>query len=369
MIKFIPIGRMYDIVKEQYFSCLDEVYREDNQFEGTYCKKSEQKLQDITGRKHALLVTSGTAGIMAMLLAQQVKPGDEVICINYSCPATVMPIMVVGAKPVFVDIDRHGQMDLSNVRSKITKRTSAILTTGLYGDTFDYDAIKDLGIPILNDSAQSVFNKYKGIENTKLGRMSILSFSTNKNIPVFGTYGAVFTDDDQLAKELYVIRRNGYLNRDVGTAINYVGLNAQPHADKSAQLYCSLQHAEAFQKRRSEIADYYHSELAKLDICVRPSPSFSESNNHKYTILVEDKLAFRDRMKDKGIETQLHYTYNFANTPMFGHNNNDNFNNTDFYVKHALSIPASPWHTDAEIETVVSAVKESATKGDRDVQI
>jgi len=369
MIKLIPISRMYDIVKEQYYSCLDEVYREDNQFEGTYCKKSEQKLQDITGRKHALLVTSGTAGIMAMLLAQQVKPGDEVICINYSCPATVMPIKVLGANPVFVDIDRHGQMDLSNIKSKITDRTTAILTTGLYGDTFDYDAIKDLGVPILNDSAQSVFNKYKGQENTKLGRMSILSFSTNKNISVFGTYGAVFTDDDQLAKELYVIRRNGYLNRDVGTAINHIGFNAQPHADKSAQLYCSLQHADAFQKRRAEIADYYNKELTKLDICVRPSPDYSKSNNHKYTILVKDKLAFRDRMQDKGVETQLHYTYNFANTPVFGYNAGGDFTYTDLYVKQALSIPASPWHTDAEIEMVVSAIRESATNGDRDVQI
>jgi|TARA_R110000823_G_scaffold273758_1_gene392763 dTDP-4-amino-4,6-dideoxygalactose transaminase len=368
MIKFIPISRMYDIVKEQYYSCLDEVYREDNQFEGTYCKKSEQKLQDITGRKHALLVTSGTAGILAMLLAQGVKPGDEVICINYSCPATVMPIKVLGANPVFVDIDRHGQMDLSNVKSKITDRTTAILTTGLYGDTFDYDAIKDIGIPILNDSAQSVFNKYKGQENTKLGRMSILSFSTNKNIPVFGTYGAVFTDDDQLAKDLYVIRRNGYLNRDVGNAITHIGFNAQPHADKSAQLYCSLQHAEQFQKRREEIANYYHKELAKQEISIRPSPAYSKSNNHKFTILVDNKFSFRDRMKNEGVETQLHYTYNFAKAPVFSHAVGS-FPYTDLYVRHAISIPCSPWHTDAEIETVVDAIKKSATKGDKNVQI
>lgn len=369
MIKFIPISRMYDQVKEQYYSCLDEVYKEDNQFEGTYCEKSEQALQHITGRKHALLVTSGTAGIMAMLLAQGIKPGDEVICINYSCPATVMPVKVLGASPVFLDIDRYGQMDLSNIKNKITDRTRAILTTGLYGDTFDYDAIKDLGIPILNDSAQSVFNKYKGQENTKLGRMSILSFSTNKNIPVFGTYGAVFTDDDQLAKDLYVIRRNGYLNRDVGIEINYIGFNAQPHADKSAQLYCSIQHAERFQKRRSEIADYYSKELSKHNICVRPSPSFSKSNNHKFTILVEDKFKFRDRMKDNGVETQPHYTYNFSKTPVFKHKSSEDFPFTDLYVKHAISIPASPWHTDAEVEKVVSAVKMSSTKGDKDVQI
>lgn len=369
MIKFLPISRMYDQIKDQYYSCLDEVYKEDNQFEGTYCKKSEQKLQEITGRKHALLVTSGTAGIMAMLLAQGIKPGDEVICINYSCPATVMPIKVLGATPVFVDIDKHGQMDLFNIKNKITDRTGAILTTGLYGDTFDYDAIKDLGIPVLNDSAQSVFNKYKGQENTKLGRMSILSFSTNKNIPVFGTYGAVFTDDDQLAKDLYVIRRNGYLSRDVGTAINHIGFNAQPHADKSAQLYCSLQHIEQFQKRRSEIADYYNTELIKHGVCIRPSPSYSLTNNHKYTILVEDKNSFRDKMKDRGIETQLHYTYNFARTSVLGSVSEDDFPFTDFYVSHALSIPASPWHTDTEIEQVVNAIKQSLTKEDKDVQI
>lgn len=369
MIKFIPISRMYALIKDQYFNCLEDVYNQDGQFEGPYCKKAEQKLQDLTGRKHALLVTSGTAGIMAMLLAQGIKPGDEVICINYSCPATVMPVMVLGATPVFVDIDRYGQMDLSNIKNKITDKTKAILTTGLYGDTFDYDAIKDLGVPILNDSAQSFFNKYKGQENTKLGRMSILSFSTNKNVPVFGTYGAVFTDDDELAKQLYVIRRNGYLNRDVGTAINYIGFNAQPHADKSAQLFCSLQHAEKFQKRRLEIANYYKHELGRLNICVRPSPAYSVSNNHKFTILVSNKHAFRDKMADKEVATQLHYTYNFAKTPLFGYNSQDKFPMTDFYVKHAISIPASPWHTDSEIEKVVEAIKQVATKEDMDVQI
>jgi UDP-2-acetamido-2-deoxy-ribo-hexuluronate aminotransferase len=368
MIKFLPISRMFKQIKEQYYSCLDEVYNEDNQFEGTYCKKSEQTLQVLTGRKHALLVTSGTAGIIAMLLAQGVRPGDEVICINYSCPATAMPIKLLGATPIFVDINQYGQMDLSNIKSKITDRTSAILTTGLYGDTFDYDAIKDLGIPILNDSAQSVFTKYKGQENTKLGRMSILSFSTNKNIPVFGTYGAVFTDDDSLAKDLYVIRRNGYLNRDVGNAITHIGFNAQPHADKSAQLYCSLQHAEKFQKRREEIANYYHEELAKQEISIRPTPAYSKSNNHKFTILVDNKFSFRDRMKNEGVETQLHYTYNFAEAPVFSHAGGS-FPYTDLYVRHAISIPCSPWHTDAEIETVVDAIKKSATGGDRNVQI
>jgi UDP-2-acetamido-2-deoxy-ribo-hexuluronate aminotransferase len=369
MIKFIPISRLHDVIKDQYYDCLNEVYSQDRQFEGPYCKKSEQRLQEISGRKHALLVTSGTAGIMAMLLAHGVKPGDEVICINYSCPATVMPVMVLGATPVFVDIDRYGQMDLANVKTKITDKTSAILTTGLYGDTFDYDAVKDLGVPVLNDSAQSVFNKYKGQDNTKLGKMSILSFSTNKNIPVFGTYGAVFTDDDELAKQLYVIRRNGYLNRDVGTAINYVGFNAQPHADKSAQLFCSLQHADKFQARRSLIADYYKQELGKLNICIRPSPSYSESNNHKFTILVADKLAFRNKMMDKDVETQLHYTYNFAKTAVFGQTSEEEFPMTDFYVKHAISIPASPWHTDAEVEKVVEAIKQVATKEDKNVQV
>ena len=368
MIKFIPISRMFELVKDEYYSYLEDVYSRDGQFEGEYCVKSEQFLQELTGRKHALLVTSGTAGIIAMLLAQGIGSGDEVICINYSCPATAMPIKVVGATPVFVDINRYGQMDLSNIKSVITERTRAILTTGLYGDSFDYDAVKDLGIPILNDSAQSVFNKYKGTENTKLGRMGILSFSTNKNIPVFGTYGAVFTDNDDLAKDLYIIRRNGYLNRDVGDAINHIGFNAQPHADKSAQLYCSLQHAERFQQRRAELANYYKDELAEIGVTVRPSPEYSETNNHKFTILVDDKYSFRDKMANKGVETQLHYTYNFANAPVFEHPDG-NYPFTDLYVKHAISIPCSPWHTDAEAEKVIAAIKNSVNSEDINVQV
>jgi dTDP-4-amino-4,6-dideoxygalactose transaminase len=368
MIKFVPISRLFDTVKDEYYTYLEDVYSKDEQFEGEYCVKSEQLLKEITGRKHALLVTSGTSGIIAMLLAQKIGPGDEVICINYSCPATPGPIKVVGATPVFVDLNRYGQMDLTDIKSKITDRTRAILTTGLYGDSCDFDAIKDLGIPILNDSAQSVFNKYKGEENLKFGRMSILSFSTNKNIPIFGTYGAVFTDDDDLANDLYIIRRNGYLNREVGNALYHIGINAQPSADKSAQVYCSLQHAESYQKRRAEIAEYYHSELAKLDITVRPSPNYSQTNNHKFSIMVGNKQEFKDRMLAEGVETQLHYTYNFAHAPVFEHPHGD-YPFTDLYVKHATSIPCSPWHTDAEAEAVIAAIKKAARPEDRNVQI
>ena len=366
MIKFIPISRFFSEIKDEYFTCLEQVYADDNQFEGEFCKKSEKLLLEKTGRKHALLTTSGTASITAMLLAQNIGPGDEVICINYSCPASVQPVVLLGAKPIFVDIDQYGQMRLENLDRIISSNTKAILVTGLYGDSFDYDAVKNTGLPVLNDSAQSFFSKYKGQENTSLGEMSILSFSTNKNVPIFGTYGAVLTDNDKLAEDLYIIRRNGYLNRDVGNP-SHIGLNAQPHADKSAQVYCSLKRSDKFQQRRAEIASYYDDQLTSLDIQTRPSPPYSQKNHHKYTIFVDNKVEFKDRMLEHGIECQTHYTYNFSQAQVFNSQQKTAFPGTQFFINHALSIPCSPWHTDSEAEQVIEAIQNCITNKDRNI--
>ena len=245
-----------------------------------------------------------------------------------------MPIKMIGAVPVFTDINKYGQQDLTNIKSLITSKTKAIMITDLYGDCNDYDQVLGLGLPILNDSAQSFLTTYKGKQTVSIGDMSIISFSTNKNCPVFGTYGSISTDNDDLANKLRIMRKNGYENRDVGESIPYIGMNANPTEDKAIQLLCSLEMLPVWQQRRKEIAEKYREKLSGVGVCFRPSPEYSETNNHKFSLMVDNKWNFRDGMSDHGVETQLHYTYNFSKTPVFGENAEQNMPGTEYFQKH-----------------------------------
>jgi dTDP-4-amino-4,6-dideoxygalactose transaminase len=365
MIKYIPNSRLYPEVKESLDARMAILYASDEHFENRWMRETESFLELLTNRKHALLCTSGTSAIQLMLLAHDVGPGDEVLCINYSCPATVMPIKTLGAIPVFQDVNQYGQQDFTDVEKYITPKTKAILATGLYGDQYDHDRIKDLGLPILNDSAQSWLGQYKGTENSKLGDMSILSFSGNKNCPIFGTYGAVLTDDDDLAYKVFYMRRLGYKHRDLG--IQFLGINAQPHEDKCIQLLCSLEKLHKWQKRRNQIAEYYKEQLAKMDITVRPSPDYSKTSNHKFPIFVGNNVAFRNKMLDLDVEFQIQYQYNFGETHQLVKPNLGAYPFTEWYGKHVITMPTSPFLTDAEVETVIDRMKVAITDEDKNL--
>lgn len=356
MISFISSPRVYKEVKSKLQPRTEEVLSSSVQFQGKYTQACEELLKDLTGRKHAFMTTSGTSSIMVMLMTQGIQPGDEVITTNYSCPATVMPVKALGAVPVFIDINEHGQQNFHCINDLITDKTKSVLATGLYGDCYDHDLLlSKTNLPVLNDSAQSFLAKYKGQESTKFGTMSILSFSTNKNCPIFGTYGAVLTDDDELAEKIKFIRRNGYLNRDVGLAIQYVGINAQPQEDKCAQVLTSLEFLHKWQQRRKEIFEYYDENFKNL-VMLRKSPENSERNFHKYTIFVKDKYKYRDKMINDGVECQLHYTYNFQQTPILSNDTTVQMPGTEYYRKHAISIPAHPWLTHNEQSEVIKKV-------------
>ena len=360
MIDNIPIPRLYAEVKNVLDPRMQKVLTSKTQFDGPFMEACQEKLKEYTGRKHAFVTHSGTSSITIMLLASDVKPRDRVATINYSCPATVMPIKLLGAVPVYKDIDTHGQMQLDNI-----KDVKAIVATGLYGDCYDHDKIKDLGVPVLNDSAQSFTAKYKGIESTKLGDMSIISFSTNKNCPVFGTYGAVLTDDDKYADAVFLMRRNGYKSRDVGHGIEHIGVNSQPNEDKCAQLLTSLEKLPEWQERRKQISGELDHGLNELDVCVRTSPEYSEKNYHKYCIFVKDKWKFRDKMKELGVECTLHYTYNFADTNVLAGDRQEEYPGTEFYRKHAITIPCNPWLIKTEIDHIIESVGKCYTEEDR----
>ena len=367
MIKIAPIDRIHRDLYDKLIPRYRDIYSDNNNpfKEGKYSKQAEELLCKITGRKYALLTTSGTASILIGCVALGLKPYDEVIVINMSAAGTVQPIKIMGATPIYSDVTRSGQQDFSNIKELITDKTKFIIATGLYGDTYDHDAIKDLGLPILNDAAQSFTARYKGTESSKLGDISCLSFGETKTAPVFGTYGAILTDDETLYEEMRYIRRCGENfergGPEIGVAgVSRLGLNVQPHEDKSVQVLCALEHMPLWQDKRKKVHEYYYENLKDCGIEFRPRPDYSETNYHKFSLFVDNSLEFADKLKQDGIESQPHYTQSFAKIPALSNGQDRNsFPGTHHYNCHSISIPATPWMTDSEIDHVITSVKKN----------
>lgn len=352
MIKPFNLDRRFEEVKQDYFDSLAIISNNEKTNNGYFTSEVEKYLQKLSNKKHALLVRSGSQALHLSLLVNNIGSGDEVIITGYSCMASLTYVLNLGATPVFCDVNKHGLMEIDE--ALITEKTKAIVGTGLYGDSYDFNQVNVLcekyNIIHINDASQSYLGKYYGEECSSLGDTVCLSFAENKPIPSLGTHGALLLDDTQKYLKLIHLRKHGKPYR----TSNWIssGINAVPEEDKAAQILASTKHINSWQKRRVEIANFYDDEFTKAGIRIRYSPTYSKSNAHKYVIFVPDKFEYYQKFKDKGIETECHYPDVFSNLPFI--NSTVKLQNCNFYAKHALSIPINPHLYDEEVEHVVS---------------
>lgn len=358
MINCHGMERRFNDVREDYYASLQAISSNEKTVNGVFVQEIENKLRALSGRKHVLLVRSGTQALTMSLLAQGIRAGDEVIMTNYSCHASVSCITIIGAVPVFCEINEYGQMDPQYLESLVTEKTKAVVATGLYGDVHDHDPIeafcKRYNLFYLNDAAQCAFATYKHQMSLSLGDIACMSFAENKPIPSLGTFGAILTDSDDAFHTLVPMRKNGKASRKepfVG-----IGVNALPEEDKAAQILASVKHFDRWQRRRFEIVDYYDREFASAGIPVRPRSTYGVWNTHKYAIFPTDKFSMYDAMYAAGVDSECHYTENFNNDLLWLNKPHQETPWTDKYVKQSLTIPLHPYLTDAEVETIVKTV-------------
>ncbi len=356
MIKLENLARRFQDVKQDYFESVEKISQNEKVVNGNYVREAEEKLQKLSGRKYVALVRSGSHAI-SMALLSHVGKGAEVIVPNYSCPATLSSVVVSGCVPRFVEINDYGSIDTIQIESHLTKDTKAILATGLYGDVHDHDEIKKIcdnnKLVYINDAAQSQFALYKGQNSLALGDVVCMSFAENKPLPTLGTFGALLTDSEQHYQTIRALRKNGKPSR-METYIT-AGYSSHPEEDKAAQLLASIKNFDRWQLRRKEIAMMYDKAFHKAGVKVRPSPSYSGRNMHKYAIFVENKFEVHKKLLSKGIETAQHYVDNFSKLP-WTPSTNEQFSITDRFIRQSLSLPINAHMTDTEAQQVIDAV-------------
>jgi dTDP-4-amino-4,6-dideoxygalactose transaminase len=272
--------------------------------------------------KHAIGVNSGTDALVIALRALGVGPGDEVITTPFTFFATAEAVSILGATPVFVDIDPLTyNMDPFRVEEAITLRTKAIIPVHLYGQAVDMDPLMSLasayGLKVLEDVAQGMGGEYKGDRLGTIGQMGALSFFPSKNLGAFGDGGMIVTNDDHLADIARMLRVHGARKKYHNEVVGY---NSRLDELQAAMLRVKLPYLEVANEGRREVARRYNEMLASLPGLVTPyEANYCRHVYHQYTVRVLDgqRDALQQALTDAGIATMIYYPVPVHKLPLY----------------------------------------------------
>jgi UDP-2-acetamido-2-deoxy-ribo-hexuluronate aminotransferase len=310
MIEFIDLKAQQARIKGQIDAGIQRVLAHGQYILGPEVAELEEKLATFTGAKHCISVANGTDALQIAQMALGIGPGDEVITPGFTYIATAETVALLGAKPVYVDIDpRTYNLDPVLLEEAITSRTKAIIPVSLYGQCADMDAINAIaakhGIPVIEDAAQSFGATYKGRKSCNLSTIACASFFPSKPLGCYGDGGAIFTSDDELAKVIRQIARHGQDRRYHHIRI---GVNSRLDTIQAAILLPKLAIFEEEIDLRQQVAQNYYSLLSQAGISTTPHiEPHNTSVYAQYTIRVQTREALQEKLKAAGIPTVVHY--------------------------------------------------------------
>ena len=331
---------------------------------GAEVTELESALCDFVGCKHTIGVSSGTDSLLMALMALEIGPGDEVITVPYTWISTAEVIALVGATPVFIDIEPGSwNMDPALLEAAITEKTRAIMPVGIYGQTSDMTEIERIagkcgGIPVIEDAAQSFGATHRGARSGGFGLIGSTSFFPSKPLGGYGDGGAIFTDDDELAEKMRWIRVHGQSGRNHHPV---VGINGRLDSIQAAVVLAKLEIFEEEIALRQAVAARYDERLR--DAAVR-TPQIAEGNTSvyaQYTILSDERDAMQKRLAEKEIPSVAYYSVPLHLQPVFadlGHKPGD-FPVTESVAEQGLSLPMSPYVSESDQDRIANEIRSS----------
>lgn len=361
MIEFIDLKTQQARIKDQIDAAIQRVLAHGQYILGPEVAELEEKLAAYTGAKHCITVANGTDALQIAQMALGIGPGDEVITPGFTYIATAETVALLGAKPVYVDIDaRTYNLDPALLEAAITPRTKAIVPVSLYGQCADFDAINAIaakhGIPVIEDAAQSFGATYKGRKSCNLSTIACASFFPSKPLGCYGDGGAIFTNDDELAKVMRQIARHGQERRYHHVR---VGVNSRLDTLQAAILLPKLGLLDEEIEKRQEVASRYTALFGKArGILVPQLETENISAWAQYTVrIVEDKRQHvQEKLKNIGIPTAVHYPIPLNKQPAVA-NESAQLPIGDSLASQVLSLPMHPYLVDKEQQLVVAVIQ------------
>jgi UDP-2-acetamido-2-deoxy-ribo-hexuluronate aminotransferase len=365
---FIDLKTQYQRLKAEIDAGIQGVLDHGQYILGPEVAELEEKLADYTGSKYCITVANGTDALQIAQMALGIGPGDEVITPAFTYIATAETVALLGAKPVYVDIDpRTYNLNPVLLEAAITPRTKAIVPVSLYGQCADFDAINVIAakhhIPVIEDAAQSFGATYKGRKSCNLSTIACASFFPTKPLGCYGDGGAVFTNDDELAKVMRQIARHGqdrrYHHIRVGVNSRLDTLQAAILLPKLAvldqELVARQRVAEAYNAllkfRPREVGDQYPNRIITPYLEPHNTSAWAQ-----YSIQVPHRDALQEQLKQAGIPTAVHYPIPLNEQPAYREPGGVIETPISSHIaKHVMSLPMSP---DLAIEVVARIASE-----------
>lgn len=363
-MQFIDLKTQYELQKASIDTRMQAVLEHGKYIMGPEIEEMESVLAGYVGVKHCISVSNGTHSLEIALRALGVGFGDEVITVPFSWISSAEVISLVGATPVFVDIEAASyNMDANLLESAITSKTKAIIPVSLFGQMPDLEEINRIaekhGIPVIEDAAQSFGATRNGKRSCGASLIGSTSFFPAKPLGCYGDGGALFTDDDELAEVMRAIRTHGGVKRHHHT---HVGTNGRFDTLQAAVILGKWPYFEAEVQARGKIGELYSVKLK--DIVV--TPQIMDGNTHvygQYTIRVNaaKREKIIDKLNEMGVPTGVYYPKCFHEQPVFqllGYSFGD-FPEAEKASREVLSLPMHPYLTEEEQDHIVDAIRQA----------
>lgn len=316
---FVDLKTQYAALRGSINARIQRVLDHGQYIMGPEVAELEAALAARAAAAHCVAVASGTEALLIALLALEVKPGDEVITTAFSFAAAAEMIALIGARPVFVDVDEAtANIAAGRIEAAITPRTRAIIPVALYGQPADMDEINAIAtrhrLPVVEDAAQSFGATYKGRPSGSLSTIGCTSFFPSKPLACYGDGGALFTGDGALAKAMREIRGHGQEGRYRHTRI---GVNGRMDSIQCAVVLAKLERFDWEVRQRAEIGARYDALLASTPATPVMVKRDRASVYAQYTVRVAQRAAFERHMQACGIPTAVHYPLSLHQQPAY----------------------------------------------------
>lgn len=363
-IPFIDLKTQYAALESEIQKRIKQVLDHGQYIMGPEVAELELKLAQFVGVKHCITVASGTEALLISLMALDIKPGDEIITTPFTFVATAEVIVLLGAKPVFVDIDPDTcNIDPTLIEAKITDNTKAIMPVSLYGQPADMDEInaiaKKFNLTVIEDAAQSFGASYKGRKSCNLSTIGCTSFFPSKPLGCYGDGGAIFTNDDEIAQASREIRVHGQSKRYVHTR---VGVGGRMDTLQCAIVLAKLERFEWEVEQRIKLGANYNSLIDAAAINRVKQQDDRTSVFAQYTVFVENREAIQAYLSQNNIPTAVHYPIPLNQQPAYRHLCcPDCTPLADAKARRVMSLPMSPDLDMNSQEIIVNALKSGVS--------
>ena len=353
MIEFVDLAKQQARLKTEIDAGIQDVLAHGRYILGPEVAVLEERLANYAGVKHCITCANGTDALQIALMSLNPSPGDEVITPSFSYIAAAEAIVLLGLKPVYVDIDPATfNLDVDQIEQKVTDKTCAILPVSLYGQCPDFNAINKVAakfsIPVIEDAAQSFGATQEGRYSCALSDIATTSFFPSKPLGCYGDGGAIFTDSDERAQDLRQIARHGQAGR-----YNHVriGVNSRLDTIQAAVLLPKLSILTEEIEMRNAVAKHYYECLSDAAVQLPIVSNKNTSAWAQFTVRVKNRDQIAATLKEIGIPTTVHYPAALHQQPALKEVRSD-LPESERAASEVLSLPMHPYLSKEQISEI-----------------